>query len=203
MKFERKKRFSVLINPRSVPGENNWRKLTQIREVFSSELISLTSVTLRAYKGVGKLIKIGFSDPLEKEKIEALAEYHKIDMVTNLESHKTDFQKAAANNIDRANEIIVTHIPIDTSDVAIKAALGKFGDIQALKTTIKSQWKIANIIYQKATDAEEAGNNWHTYILKDSVRLYHANKYTQEIEQRSEYTLKLTHLKSNTTSLDL
>ena len=152
---------------------------------------------------MGKLIKISFSDQTEKEKIEALAEYHKLDIITNLENYKTDFQKAAEINIEHINEIIATHISIDTPDLAIKAALSKFGDILALKTTIKSQWKIANVIYQKATNAEEAGNNWHTYILKDSVRLYHASKYTQEIEQRSEHTLKLTHLKANTTSLNL
>src|SRR5579863_2219345 len=99
MKFEKKKRFSTLINLHSVSGENNWRKLTQIREVFSPELTSLTSITLRAYKEVGKLIKISFSDQTEKKKIETLAKYHKLDIITNLESYKTNFQKAAKINI--------------------------------------------------------------------------------------------------------
>jgi len=35
------------------------------------------------------------------------------------------------------------------------------------------------------------------------VRIYHAKSYKEELEERSKYTAKLTHLKRNTSGLDL
>src|SRR5581483_10777456 len=152
---------------------------------------------------MGKFVKVNYTNDHEKGKIEALIEYHSLKEITNLEDTKTEFQKVSEINIGRANEIIVTHIPIDIPDSAIKTSLGEFGEIIGIKTTIKSQWKIANIIYKTPEEAALAGNTWNTYIIRESIRIYHTKSYKEELEKRSKFTAKLTHLKRNTSGLDL
>jgi len=117
--------------------------------------------------------------------------------------------KGSINNtsndaMNRKNEIIIRDIPIDYTENDVKRQFLIYGNILKVIIKVSGTWKQAHVFFEDAKTVEDNFiNNWSDFIGKDGVRIYLADNYENNMNQRSQFCGKLCNLPKNTTAYDL
>ena len=105
---------------------------------------------------------------------------------------------------EQKNEIIIRNIPIDYTENDVKRQFLIYGNILKVIIKVLGTWKQAHVFFKDAkTVKDNFIDNWLDFIEKDGVRIYLADNYENNMNQRSQFCSKLCNLPKNTTAYDL
>ena len=103
----------------------------------------------------------------------------------------------------KGRTILVKEIPLGITNDIIQANFEEFGKIKRISQAVVGLWQKASIEFEEKKKAEEAAKQWSWLIGKDAVRIVPEGNIANTLEERDQYTLKLTHLPAGTTAYDI
>jgi RNA recognition motif. (a.k.a. RRM, RBD, or RNP domain) len=100
--------------------------------------------------------------------------------------------------------LVIRDLPLDTDKDLLKAIIeDKFGTIELITLRLSGPWFRADVILKEDNKIEENLDTWAIQYKKELVRIAPAYYTREQIEERNQYTLKLTNLLYGTTPIDL
>ena len=120
------------------------------------------------------------------------------------QQYKTSLNNIESTITDRANEIVVRDIPLDTQEIDIRRQFLTYGNINKIILKVNGAWQTANITFQEEkTVTEHFLHKWSDIVRKDSVRIYPAQEFLTHRAERTKFCAKLCNLPKNTTGYDI
>ncbi len=142
-------------------------------------------------------IKIDFST--SKDKLAAMEELDKLNI-----QYKTNIKEANAISDNRKAEIAIRDIPLEINKNDIRRHFSSYGSIAKINMKVNGAWQTANLTFNdEATIAEFFHEKWSEVVRKNSVRIYLAENYEQNKEERTRFCAKLCNIPKNTIGFDI
>ena len=100
--------------------------------------------------------------------------------------------------------LVVRDLPLDVNRSLLRAILeDKFGDIEALRLRTAGPWYRADVTFAASEKIESNLDCWAIQYKKDFCRIAPAYYTRENIEERNQFTVKLTNLPFGMTPVDL
>ena len=189
------RRFHAVINGIHVKGDNEMQK--------EKNLTTRLAVT----KGFIECKKQTFNKDLHfkaifetKEDAQAACQ---LELFEDNEHYLT-LQPNKGDNDTLERSLVIRDLPLDLDKNLLKLIIEeKFGQIDSLTTRLAGPWYRADVMLKSKDNIEENIDMWAIQYKKELCRIAPAYFSREQINQRNEFTLKLTNLPYGTTPIDL
>jgi hypothetical protein len=194
---KRIKRFRTTIRCIHVPGDNLSQKLDAIYSRIANAEGFLECKPFFDKRKREAWITAIFNTQEAAENICKLTLFENNDFTFTLLQNRGDDEVLQRS-------LVVRDLPLDVNRNLLKTILeNKFGKIEALRMRIAGPWYRADITFEQAEGMQQHKELWSIQYKKDLCRIAPAYFTRDDIEQRHQYTAKLTNLPFGTTPVDL
>lgn len=193
----KRKRFCTTINCKHVPGHNMNSKLDSIYSVLASQKGFLECKPYFDRKNQEAWITAVFDNQ------ESAVKSTENELFDDNE-FKLTLLKDRADDEVKQRTLVIRDLPLDVNWNLLKTILqNTFGEVESLRLRIAGPWYRADVTFKDADRINENKDLWSIQYKKDLCRIAPASFSKDDIDERNQYTAKLTNLPYGTTPIDL
>ncbi|CAJ0910046.1 5149_t:CDS:2 [Entrophospora sp. SA101] len=193
--IEKKKDHIIAIDEEHIPGKNKPEKIRYVENILddTKNLIGIKC----AFKYGKKRVLATYNNPESANKAcnKKIAE--------NNDFHFELLQDPRHCNEWAKRSIRISDIPLDIRKHMLKEILEQYGEIERLALRLSGRWYVAIATYKKIEDANKLMSKWSIDYMKENLRITHMNSSNETLNERKEFTLKLSGLPYGTTYYDI
>lgn len=190
------RRYKASINVKHVTGTTNNQKLRKVQEVIA-DLELFFGIKLHNYnKEQYILAEFGDKATMEIACTRYIEEGNEFRLTSILNRGDDEIKNRT---------LVVRDLPLNMEKNILKKILERKTGIEVtdIKTKVTGPWMTAHVTFQTDAAINTLKDVWSIPYLKDLVRIAPANITGEEIEQRNQWTAKLTSLPFGITAFDL
>ena len=188
-------RHRIFIPTEKTTTQNRQEKRREIENLIPEYIRIVSSDT----KWADNIMYIKIDFPTPKDKLAAMEELDKIGT-----QYKTSIKETNTASDNRKAEIVIRDIPLEINESDIRRHFSSYGSIAKINMKVNGAWQTANLTFNdESTVTEFFHEKWSDVVRKDSVRIYLAENYKQNKEERTRFCAKLCNIPKNTTGFDI